>query len=276
MQADGSFACEYGMLTPAEMQLCQRQFVEFDVDGDQSISRRDFGEAMCRNDRKWLEPRRQAKLDSMYAAVDLDGDGRVSFLDFAVMRVRKKHGMTTPRGGSKTPRGGAPSSSVAIVYLTGCARGIGLGLNARNVITELPPGGAAARSGQLQLGDQVVGVDGVPLAGRPSCSHVRSGERLRRLQAQASAHTAGPVAPARPSPTATAARSFGFHGTQATRLCATSCGPQTRTPSRCCAGQAAAARRLGRRRTLARLPTRRALTRATPGGWAADRRPVCR
>jgi len=162
MQPDGSFVCEYGMLTAHEMHLCQRQFVEFDVDCDHCISRRDFGEAMCRNDGKWMEPRRQAKLDAMYAAVDLDGDGRVSFLDFAVMRVRKKH------GGHSTPRAVAqPPSSVAIIHLMGCGRGVGLGLNSRNVITELPPDGPAARSGQLRLGDQVVGVDGVALQGQP-------------------------------------------------------------------------------------------------------------
>ena len=34
----------------------------------------------------------------MYAAVDGDGDGRVSFVEFAAMRVRKKRGISTPRG----------------------------------------------------------------------------------------------------------------------------------------------------------------------------------
>ena len=34
----------------------------------------------------------------MYAAVDGDGDGRVSFVEFAAMRVRKKRGTPTPRG----------------------------------------------------------------------------------------------------------------------------------------------------------------------------------
>ena len=155
--SDGSFVSEHGALTPAEVELTQRQFLEFDVDGDQSISRRDFGEAMGRNDPKsramltrtsrgvpygarvpafcvqcvpeaqgslawgrqycryagtlrlycryavpwhprWREPQRQAKLDAMYAAVDGDGDGRVSFVEFAAMRVRKKRGISTPRG----------------------------------------------------------------------------------------------------------------------------------------------------------------------------------
>ena len=50
--SDGSFVSEHGALTPAEVELTQRQFLEFDVDGDQSISRRDFGEAMGRNDPK--------------------------------------------------------------------------------------------------------------------------------------------------------------------------------------------------------------------------------
>ena len=51
--SDGSFVSEHGALTPAEVELTQRQFLEFDVDGDQSISRRDFGKAMGRNDPKW-------------------------------------------------------------------------------------------------------------------------------------------------------------------------------------------------------------------------------
>jgi len=55
------------------------------------------------------------------------------------------------------------SPQQTIVYLSGCSHGLGLGLNPRNVITTFVPGGAAALSGQLRLGDRVVGVDGQPL-----------------------------------------------------------------------------------------------------------------
>jgi len=65
------------------------------------------------------------------------------------------------------------------VQLSGCAKGLGIGLNKSNVITELTPGGAAARSGLLRLGDRVVAVDGTALEGdrvlqdvmRPAASH---------------------------------------------------------------------------------------------------------
>ena len=55
---------------------------------------------------------------------------------------------------------------VVAVRLTGCGNGIGLGLNAHNTITEMAPAGAAAACGGLQLGDRVVGVDGVRLEGQ--------------------------------------------------------------------------------------------------------------
>ena len=55
------------------------------------------------------------------------------------------------------------ATATRTVYLSGCGRGIGIGLSARNVITELTPDGPAALSGQLQLGDWVVGADGSAL-----------------------------------------------------------------------------------------------------------------
>ena len=80
------------------------------------------------------------------------------------------------------PRGSSHSRSRAdgtLVQLSGCAKGLGIGLNKSNVITELTPGGAAARSGLLRLGDRVVAVDGTALEGdrvlqdvmRPAASH---------------------------------------------------------------------------------------------------------
>ena len=80
------------------------------------------------------------------------------------------------------PRASSHSRSRAdgrLVQLSDCAKGLGLGLTKSNVITELTPGGAAARSGLLRLGDRVVAVDGAPLEGdrmlqdvmRPAASH---------------------------------------------------------------------------------------------------------
>ena len=80
------------------------------------------------------------------------------------------------------PRGSSHSRSRAdgtLVQLSDCAKGLGIGLNKSNVITELTPGGAAARSGLLRLGDRVVAVDGTALEGdrvlqdvmRPAASH---------------------------------------------------------------------------------------------------------
>ena len=54
----------------------------------------------------------------------------------------------------------ASGAAALNVYLSGCGRGVGLSLDARNVVTELRPDGPAARSGQLRLGDRVVAVDG--------------------------------------------------------------------------------------------------------------------
>ena len=56
---------------------------------------------------------------------------------------------------------------VSEVVLTGCAKGVGLGLNDQNRVTLLEPGGPAAASGLLGLGDRVVSVDSRPLEGRP-------------------------------------------------------------------------------------------------------------
>ena len=100
---DGSFSCRYGVLTPDEVQLARANFVEFDVDRDGVISRMDFHMAMARHSPAWAAPAKRGQLDAMYAAVDPAGDGRVSFVDFAVMRVRKK-AAATPRGWG-TPRG---------------------------------------------------------------------------------------------------------------------------------------------------------------------------
>ena len=87
---DGSFVCAIGSLTADEVALAKVNFRKFDVDGDGIISRGDFGAAMGKHDASWRSSEKAAQLDSMYAAVDIDGTGTVSFDKFAVMRVRKK------------------------------------------------------------------------------------------------------------------------------------------------------------------------------------------
>ena len=62
-----------------------------------------------------------------------------------------------------TEASGHLATATRTVHLSGCGRGIGIGLSARNVITELTPDGPAALSGQLRLGDRVVGADGSAL-----------------------------------------------------------------------------------------------------------------
>ena len=51
------------------------------------------------------------------------------------------------------------------VVVTGCAAGVGMGLDERQTISSLTPGGPAATCG-LELGDTVLSVDGVTIAGK--------------------------------------------------------------------------------------------------------------
>ena len=65
------------------------------------------------------------------------------------------------------------------VELEGCLeKGLGLGLDASNRITEIKPAGQAAASRELLLGDVVVGVDGVALEGRQLQHVMRPGVAL--------------------------------------------------------------------------------------------------
>ena len=77
-----------------------------------------------------------------------------------------------------------------LVPLTDCAKGVGIGLDKANVITQLNPGGAAARSGLLQLGDHVVVVDGATLGGRALRDALRPAEVVRGMPSRWCAATA--------------------------------------------------------------------------------------
>ena len=59
----------------------------------------------------------------------------------------------------------AAAGAGTVVVVTGCAAGVGMGLDERQTISSLTPGGPAATCG-LELGDTVLSVDGVTLAGK--------------------------------------------------------------------------------------------------------------
>ena len=94
MHDDGSFVCAHGALSPPEVELARANFAGFDVDGDGLISHQDFVTAMSRHDPSWAAPNRRAQLDAMYAHVDVGGTGRVTFENFAVMRVQNQQEIT--------------------------------------------------------------------------------------------------------------------------------------------------------------------------------------
>ena len=129
-QPDGSFSCALGRLSAEEVSLARINFSKFDSDGDGIISREDFDIAMAKHDASFSTDAKKAQLDSMYAAVDLDGSGRVSFDKFCVMRVRKK---LTPAEraaakaaglpGAATPRGNlqvsvpSPGQGLSLIHI---------------------------------------------------------------------------------------------------------------------------------------------------------------
>ena len=48
--------------------------------------------------------------------------------------------------------------------LQGCLQGVGLGVDDANIITHLRPNFPAALSGQMEVGDRVISIDGKRLA----------------------------------------------------------------------------------------------------------------
>ena len=155
---DGTFSCSLGSLTPEEVALARVNFHKFDVDGDGMISRTDFGAAMSRHDPSWRDESRRAQLDAMYAAVDLDGTGQVTFEKFAVMRVRKKMNATEraqtqacppqpPGAGSPPPLAMAPGGGYGSQQQVALASAA-----AAAAYSSLSPRGAPPSSGfQLDL-----------------------------------------------------------------------------------------------------------------------------
>ena len=121
-------------------------------------------------DEEAKKKRQQEKLNALKAKV--------------LQRLPGKHSAGKEEGGEAAE--GGKAADTVLVPLIDCTKGVGLGLNRSNEITEITPGGAAARSGLLRRGDRVVAVDGEALEGgrslqevlRPAASHVL--EVLRR------------------------------------------------------------------------------------------------
>jgi len=87
---DGSFTCRFGVLAAAEVDFAAENFEQYDVDGDGVISRDDFRAAMLEHDPAWGEPARWARLEAMYRATDVHGDGLVGLDEYLLMRARKR------------------------------------------------------------------------------------------------------------------------------------------------------------------------------------------
>ena len=129
-------------------------------------------------DEEAKKKRQQEKLNALKAKV--------------LQRLPGKHSAGKEEGGEAAE--GGKAAGTVLVPLIDCTGGVGLGLNKSNEVTEITPGGAAARSGLLRRGDRVVAVDGEALEGgrslqevlRPAASHVlevlRREEVLRRAK----------------------------------------------------------------------------------------------
>eukprot|EP00966_Prymnesium_polylepis_P114637 2649179-Prymnesium_polylepis.1 len=65
------YTCEHGTLTIEEYQLACANFVVYDVDGDGTISREDFKQAMIKHSAQWADPDKAEQLEQMFAGVDV-------------------------------------------------------------------------------------------------------------------------------------------------------------------------------------------------------------
>jgi len=88
--ASGCYKCDEGELSEVEVAAARRNFQAYDIDQDGIISREDFHQAMSKY-KEQLGERTPEQLDEMYASVDIHGTGKVDFMTFAEMRVRKKN-----------------------------------------------------------------------------------------------------------------------------------------------------------------------------------------
>ena len=92
--------------------------------------------------------------------------------------------------------GGAPAGSQRDITLQGCAHGLGLSLDARNCVTGLEPGGVAAASGLVEVGDRLLRVDGEALGElevQQACRRAVGGVAPQRAGCPVSGWTLGGV-----------------------------------------------------------------------------------
>ena len=90
IQDDGSFVCAQGALSKKEVDQAMLQFRAFDIDGDGVVSFADFATAMTKHNAAFKNPSRQPELRKMFKDADIDNNGQVDRIDFFLMRVRDR------------------------------------------------------------------------------------------------------------------------------------------------------------------------------------------
>ena len=110
---------------------------------------------------------------------------------------KKKGFLGSLLGGGKKASGPTEEMYQLTVDLMRQQDGLGIGLTLDNIIVEVEPGGAVHAQGDLQYGDQIVQVDGVPLSGR-MLKDVIVPRRMHRLVVRYSRVSTQQASPRRP------------------------------------------------------------------------------
>jgi len=113
------------------------------------------------------QPSEQGPSESTGEASMPAGGLAPSLSDNAISEAsKKKKGVFGGIFGGKKTAGPTEEMFQLTVDLLRQQDGLGIGLTLDNIIVEVEPGGSVAAEGHLRYGDQIVSVDGVPLAGR--------------------------------------------------------------------------------------------------------------
>lgn len=111
---DGGFASPEGKLNQRQVAKAMQQFDQWDIDRDGLVSFTDFATAMSRHDPSLADPSKQARLEGMYATVDISGMGSVDAVDFLLMYVRKEVAAShSSRGSGASGRGSSGRRTAA-------------------------------------------------------------------------------------------------------------------------------------------------------------------